>query len=107
MSALSPGDAASDAGDSEDIERSLVQMVRPFTSTEIAEPRRADGLCEHCGQRPATVIWIGEGDMLTYAHGGGSNWCERCCVEEQLEYARKRAAEIPALEQRLRELTGT
>lgn len=62
-------------------------------------------LCEACGDRPATHTWVGEGGTLALIHGGGRQWCELCVVRAQLDYARKIAANIPALEQRLTELT--
>lgn len=68
-------------------------------------------MCEKCGVRPGNKTWVGESGGLAWAHGLTRLWCERCCVEAQLTYARERAARIPELEQRLRALiegdTGT
>ena len=63
-------------------------------------------LCENCGHREATVRWAGDSDSLSIARNPQhlTDWCERCCIEAQLEYARERAKAIPALERRLREL---
>ena len=57
--------------------------------------------CENCGIRPGTVQWVGEGGMLAVTHGWYSMWCERCVLEAQLAYARRRAAEIPELTKKL------
>ena len=62
---------------------------------------RAYPLCQNCGKRPATQNWIGIGSTPDYVHGNFARWCELCCVEAQLEYARKAAERIPELEKRL------
>ena len=61
-------------------------------------------ICQHCGQRPATRVWVGKGGLLAYVHGAVANWCERCVVAAQLDYARERAAAVPELIRRLAEL---
>jgi hypothetical protein len=61
-------------------------------------------LCQNCGKRPATENWVGEGGTLAYVHGHYQRWCERCCIEAQLDNARKAAERIPELEKRLEEL---
>ena len=62
-----------------------------------------DHPCDHCQERPAAVMWLGDGDMVSAIHGARWWWCERCAVEAQLERARERAAAIPDLERRLEE----
>ena len=59
--------------------------------------------CDHCGERPATGMWVGDGNMFSAVHGARWWWCERCMLEAQLERARERAAAIPDLERRLEE----
>jgi hypothetical protein len=61
-------------------------------------------VCENCGKRKATQTWVGEGGTLAWVHGGGSDWCEYCCIEAQLKYAEEAAAKIPELKEKLREL---
>lgn len=60
---------------------------------------KPNGPCSVCKQRPATLWWT-EG-TIAYVHGMKQARCERCCVEEQLKFARERAAVIPELERRL------
>jgi hypothetical protein len=62
------------------------------------------GLCRKCKKRSATTIWTGEGGVLSFVHGAGEPRCERCCIEEQIEFARNLIAGIPALEARFAEL---
>lgn len=66
--------------------------------------REPSGVCVRCQKRPGTTIWIGEGGVMDYIHGGGVPYCQRCVVECQLEYARKLTATIPDLERQLAEL---
>lgn len=61
-------------------------------------------VCENCGERNATMEWVGEGGALAWSHGWSSNWCELCCVREQLAYAVKQAERIPELEEELERL---
>lgn len=67
----------------------------------IIDYRRDDPICANCHQRPATIIWVGEGGMLAYTHGGGVWWCKFCATEAQLAYAKAAALRIPELEQQL------
>jgi hypothetical protein len=61
--------------------------------------------CDNCGERPATIVWIGEGSMTDILHGGGALWCEVCAIKAQLEHIKKQIARVPKLESRLKELT--
>lgn len=61
-------------------------------------------LCANCGEREGWTRW---GDMLAITHGMAPMWCELCAVTAQLEYAKERAATIPALESRLEALRGS
>lgn len=63
-------------------------------------------ICQHCGKREATTIWVAEGGVLAWTHGGGQDWCQVCVIEAQLEHARKMASKIPELEKELEELKG-
>jgi hypothetical protein len=64
------------------------------------------GLCESCGQRDATIAWIGEGSSLDYVHGDFERWCELCVVTAQLDYAKAIVTKIPKLKAKLKELEG-
>ncbi len=66
--------------------------------------KKPEGTCVKCNLRTATTWWAGEGGDLALIHGDIEPRCEQCCVEDQLEFARKVAARIPALETRLAEL---
>jgi hypothetical protein len=55
------------------------------------------GICQKCGERPATETWAA-GGVMAAIHGGYQYWCKRCCLVEQLAHARKMAAQIPELE---------
>ena len=61
-------------------------------------------MCENCGEREATMTWLEEGGTLGLVHGMGQNWCELCCVREQLLHAEKQIARLPELKKRLKEL---
>ena len=63
--------------------------------------------CENCGKREATQTWVGEGGVMDLVRGGGSNWCEICCVCAQLKYAKEQAKRIPELEKKFSELKIT
>ena len=63
-----------------------------------------DQTCAKCQKRPGTAWWAGEGGVIAIVHGFYEARCAYCCVEEQLEYARKLAATIPELEAKLAEL---
>lgn len=58
-------------------------------------------LCANCKTRDATVNWVAEGGALAFTHGMFARWCLICATTAQLEYARKQAADIPRLEQKL------
>ena len=45
--------------------------------------------CQHCHKRKATIKWVGEGGMLAFLHGAYEMWCNRCCDEAQLAFAKK------------------
>ena len=61
-------------------------------------------LCQNCGKRPGTEKWVGTGGVIGLIHGCYQMWCERCCIEAQLEHARKAARSVRKLERRLAEL---
>lgn len=63
------------------------------------------GPCSICEKRPAT-LWWSEG-ALAFARGMKQARCERCAVEEQLKFARERAAAVPELEKRLAAIDAT
>lgn len=70
--------------------------------------RRDAGLCEQCGKRPGTQMWVGTEGTLAYTHGFYQLWCERCCTEAQIVYAVRRALSLPILIVRwLRELASS
>lgn len=58
-------------------------------------------LCANCNKRKGTKAWVGHGDVVSFVH---SVWCEICVVDAQLRHAQERAAAIPELEAKLREL---
>lgn len=59
------------------------------------------GKCCKCGTRDATVWWT-NGGIYAAVHGFGEPRCELCCVEAQLEEARKLTAKIPELEAKVK-----
>lgn len=63
---------------------------------------KPSGVCAVCKDRPATQMWA-EGGVLGATHGMYEFRCKRCCLKEQLAYARKMAEEIPRLERELRQ----
>jgi hypothetical protein len=69
--------------------------------TTVLNPKPG-GTCQRCEKRPATKWWS-EG-TIAFVHGMKAAWCERCCVEEQLKFARERAAVVPALEKQLADI---
>jgi hypothetical protein len=71
---------------------------------DLARP--PTGTCARCKQRPATTWWSGEGGFMAAIHGMVEPRCELCCVEEQFRYARKLAATLPELAQKLTQLRG-
>ena len=68
-------------------------------SDELYAPPK-DKTCAKCQQRPATTWWTAEG-TIALVHGFYEARCEVCCLEEQLENARRLAASIPEMEARL------
>lgn len=63
-------------------------------------------LCANCKKRVATQNWVGEGGVFSFVHGLYQEWCEICCITEQLKYAKQQAEKIPELEKKLEELTA-
>jgi len=57
--------------------------------------------CQHCGKRPATESWIGEGGVLAMTHGMSQAWCKLCCLQEQILYAKKIIKNFPKLKREL------
>lgn len=70
-------------------------------NNEIPQP---SGPCQKCNQRPATAFWTGSEGAIGFVHGFYQQWCEVCCLEESLKYAREQAARIPELEDQLAKL---
>jgi hypothetical protein len=62
--------------------------------------------CWRCGAVGPTITWVGESGVVGFIHGMSEQYCERCVVTLQLDYARDLAVKIPALETRLAELGG-
>ena len=60
-------------------------------------------MCTNCKTRQATVNWVADGGVLGYTHGMFTRWCDYCATEAQLEHARKMAALVPGLKQKLRD----
>lgn len=78
-----------------------------ITQVPYQFPKMGWDPCNKCHTRPSTVNWVMDSGALGLVHGMSElrcERCERCCVEEQLEYARKLSASIPELEAKLREL---
>ena len=59
-------------------------------------------LCQKCNKREGTEIW--SESLMAWNHGHYWKWCRICCVEAQLEDARKQAERIPELVKVLNEL---
>lgn len=76
----------------------IVPPLPGSSSPQKGEP------CRNCHARPGTELWVGEGGVLAYVHGPGVYWCRVCVLKVQLKHARKRAAEIPAMERELADL---
>jgi hypothetical protein len=68
---------------------------------EVMHP--LEPMCATCGKRPGTRRW---GDALALSHGGGALRCEPCVLRAQIAHAEERAAVLPELRQRLKELEG-
>lgn len=75
------------------------EMMRAGSMSMMDGPPK-DRTCTKCQARPATAWWTPEG-IIAAVHGYYEARCERCCLEEQLEHARKMAASIPDLEAKL------
>jgi hypothetical protein len=74
--------------------------------SRLRGPRAArppSGVCAECETRPATV-WVDNSGVA--GHGFEQGWCEPCLLRLQIGHARERAAALPGLEARYRELTG-
>lgn len=63
--------------------------------------RDGSQLCEACKTRKGTIRW---GDALAQTHGWTTWRCGICALEEQVAFARARAAALPDLEAQLAEL---
>ena len=61
-------------------------------------------ICQRCQKRKGTVQWVGSGSIMDWAHGLYQDWCERCTVEVQLEYALEHKDDWIELEKRLEKL---
>lgn len=75
------------------------QPSQPFTPARIH-----DGVtCEHCGREAKTEPWVGEGGVMAVVHGMTSQWCRRCILEAQIDYAERITANLPELRKQLAE----
>lgn len=81
----------------------VVQQLPPILR-EKAVDSEGRVLCEHCGERPGTIKWVGEGGFLALTHGMYQMWCERCVTIANLEHAEAQAAKIPDLKAKLAKL---
>ena len=61
-------------------------------------------VCANCKVHAATGVWIGEEGGLAWVHGAGVPWCECCMLKYQVDYAEKRAADLPGLRTKLEEV---
>jgi hypothetical protein len=61
-------------------------------------------MCAKCEKHKATEKWVGEGGWLAATHGMIQYWCKCCVLEEQLEYAKDQAKEIPKLKLRIKKV---
>lgn len=68
-------------------------------------PEFLSNLCANCGEREGTQKWVANGGVMDLIHGFYEMWCEVCCLTKQIEFAEERAAEIPVMRARLKELT--
>ena len=71
------------------------------SSDTMLDTAKNPPLCAHCGQRPGTERWVGEGGSLAFIHGFYEYWCPICMLEAQIAYANERARALPEMEQRL------
>jgi hypothetical protein len=74
--------------------------------TELPDSRERPTLCQHCGCRPATLDWVGDGGALAYVHGMSQRWCDYCAIEAQLAYAIQQASTVEVLRSKLLTLGG-
>ena len=70
----------------------------------MSQPTGKIELCQNCHKRKATQNWVGTGDVLGFIHGSYERWCERCCVEAQLKFAKQHKNDIQKLERKLKNL---
>lgn len=61
----------------------------------------SEDICRSCGQRPATLNWVGDGGTLAFAHGMYQRWCEHCALRAQIAFAEKAEQSLPDLRGRL------
>ena len=59
--------------------------------------------CTECGAKEHLMRWT-EGDALALVRGTFSWRCEKCCLVAQIAHAEERAAALPALRKRLKEI---
>ena len=64
--------------------------------------RKIEGLCENCHERPATLIWVGEGGSLAMSRDYmQSVWCKKCALTEQIAYAEVAVSRLETLKRKL------
>jgi hypothetical protein len=66
-----------------------------------ADDLQPKGPCEHCGSRPASIWWTGEGGFLSWVHGGGRPWCMVCTLSERVKHLEGQVAKLPAMRAKL------
>ena len=61
------------------------------------------GPCQKCSKERPLHNWVGTMSALEVARNPQLMflWCERCCLEAQIEHARNQAERIPGLESQL------
>lgn len=70
-------------------------------------PAPPKGPCQKCAVNPATDWWVGEmGGVMAASRGLAVEWCRRCCVVAQIEYAEKAAAGLLKLKMALAAIDG-
>lgn len=52
-------------------------------------------MCQNCGEREATVNWLGHGSSMDFIHGNYQRWCEVCALKAQIEYQTQELKELP------------
>lgn len=60
--------------------------------------------CQRCHERKATEVWVGEGSVMDFIHGGYERWCKKCCLEVQIAYAEKHRDDLKELKEKLKKL---